>query len=477
MRYYEIITEARRNPEQNPKVSTLEALEKYAGRDDVFVSFTSDVGEMSHDGFRGGKNISGSKLGINPKSEYNTPIGIYTYPIDYVLERGGKVPFAAEEPFLYLVQATKPLLDLNNYSETDFKRDSEKLIDMGFKDTQEDGIHGSNFDTPASKLWNWTRLAALKKTAQWPKILRALGYSGAVDHGSKVIHPNEPTQAVFFSTNAIKVLEVIPNRFESKPLKKPISTIKNPSEQAKLIAVTQDGNAIKYIKNPSEELQLAAVQQNGLAIEWIIKKGITPSEKVQLTAVTQNVGSIKYIKNPSEKLQLAAVTENTDTIRWMDNPSEAVQLATVTKSGWAIEWIIKKGITPSEDVKIAAVTQNGFAIKAIDNPSEEVQLAAVKNLATAIQFINNPSEKVRLTAEAIYLAAVKKDSEAIRVINNPSEQVQIAAVTKNGWAIKWIIENGITPSEQVQIAAVQQDRNAIHYIKNPSEAVKKAAGL
>ena len=383
MRYYEII-EARRNPEQNPKVSTLDTLEKYAGRKDVFVSFTSDVGEMSHintqdmylTGFGRGKNTSGSKLGINPKSSYNTPIGIYTYPIDYVISRKGRVPFAAEEPFLYVVQATKPLLDLNNYSKSDFERDSKKLIDMGFASTRNRGITSAKFNTPAAHIWNWTRFAARENIARWSKILRSLGYSGAVDHGSKLIHENEDTQAVFFNINAIKVLEVIPNRFKRKPLNKSIGDVNNPNEYVQLAAVQKNGMEIKHIDDPSEAVQLEAVTQLGDAIQYIIEKGITPSEQVQMAAVQQDGYAIDYVENPSEEVQLAAVLQN----------------------GAVIENIIERGITPSEKVQLAAVSQNRVLIQYIENPSEKVQLAAVTNDIYAIDYIENPSEAVMKAA-------------------------------------------------------------------------------
>ena len=291
--------ELRRNPEQNPKVSTLEALEKYAGRKDVFVSFTSDVGILSQKGGNkpttgwaqsglrakgADRNVSGSKLGINPKSEYDTPIGIYTYPIDYVLQEEGRVEFAASAPFLYVVQATKPILDIANYSEADFEKDSEKLLRgharWAASSTERAAIRDAKLKIPAAWLWNWTRLTAEnmaedinsqyaeddyeyleeperphevdfedddeyesamrdyereyaeyeekrdrfepqedpKKTyatapVQWSKILRSLGYSGVADFDGKgLIHDNEPTQAVFFSKDALKVLEVIGNK-------------------------------------------------------------------------------------------------------------------------------------------------------------------------------------------------------------------------------------------------------------------------
>ena len=457
MRYYEII-ESRRNPEQNPKESTLESLEKYAGRDDVFVSFTSDVGKRPMGTARGDKNTSGSKLGINPKSKYNTPIGIYTYPIDHVLSKRGKVEFAGKEPFLYVVQATKPLLDLNNYTEEDFERDSEKLIDMGFKGyLRDEGIDNATHNIPAGWLWNWTRLAGIyadvsgstNPPVKWSKILRSLGYSGAKDDGSGIIHESEPTQAVFFSKDAVKVLEVIPNRLVSKPLKRTLSQIKNPSEETKLAAVRFDGNLINVIKNPSEAVKLAAVTKSGEAIRFIDD----PSEKVQLAAVTTYGYAIAHIENPSKAVQLAAVNSLIDAILYIKNPSEESQLYAVTKDGHAIEYIIRKGITPSEKVQLAAVTQNGWAIEYIKNPSEAVQLAAVTGNTRVVSDVLGYIIRKGITpSEKVQLAAVTQDGNAIQHIKNPSEAVQLAAVNRNRWAILHI-DN---PSDLVRLAADNQ---------------------
>ena len=60
MKFLKYLQEARRNPELNPKIPSVVNLEKYENRKNVFVSFTQI-----------------NKLGINPTSNYNTPIGIY----------------------------------------------------------------------------------------------------------------------------------------------------------------------------------------------------------------------------------------------------------------------------------------------------------------------------------------------------------------------------------------------------------------
>jgi hypothetical protein len=68
------IVEARKNPEQNPKLTPDEQLDQIVERygDDLFV------------------RLSGiPKFGANPTAEYNTtPLGFYAYPADYTIENG-----------------------------------------------------------------------------------------------------------------------------------------------------------------------------------------------------------------------------------------------------------------------------------------------------------------------------------------------------------------------------------------------------
>ena len=68
------LEEKRRNPELNPKIDIIRALERRQDDPDIYISFVEDVGVP--DGA-----VSGFKIGINPKSRYNTPTGIYTYPL------------------------------------------------------------------------------------------------------------------------------------------------------------------------------------------------------------------------------------------------------------------------------------------------------------------------------------------------------------------------------------------------------------
>lgn len=268
MRYFELY-EKRRNPNQNPKTHMLAELEKYRGQRDIFVSFTQDVGSLSHTkGARGERshnsgvkardkthNARGAKIGINPRSTYDTPTAIYTYPVDYVLSKNGRVDFAENAPYVQVVRATGNILYLNKITTEDVSELSEK---SGLKP------HKPIFDTPAGHWWNilyrWAEnlkvngpepvepdpddyeesedfhaayaeyvveLDAYNAESQEgnlgksaARILRKLGYDGVVDYdwekgtGEGIIHRNEPSQAFFLSMKPLKLVETIHNKSE-----------------------------------------------------------------------------------------------------------------------------------------------------------------------------------------------------------------------------------------------------------------------
>ena len=71
MRYYEI-QEARRNPisdktgkELNPRVPLTDKLEQYKDREDIFISYVMDMGDLQP---KGGKNIEASRGCIYPST-------------------------------------------------------------------------------------------------------------------------------------------------------------------------------------------------------------------------------------------------------------------------------------------------------------------------------------------------------------------------------------------------------------------------
>lgn len=162
------------------------------------------------------------KLGINPKSIYATPLGIYAYPLkeiselyDWENEEDIIVPFPPrhERKYLFIFKFNGSILELNKYTDEDFKNDSKQLFTGGFNFNQE---------TPGKAIWELTRFNAideydiekdvLKISTNWNKIFRNLGYDGVIDYSTNskdaIIHPQEPTQAVFFDYRYIEIIDM-----------------------------------------------------------------------------------------------------------------------------------------------------------------------------------------------------------------------------------------------------------------------------
>jgi hypothetical protein len=110
--YQQFLTEKRSSPKQY----VVDILEKYKDDPDVYISFTQD--------------LSGPKLGINPKSKYSTPLGIYAYPLKIMwdtIKGYSEIPFANQHPNLYVFKPKDPSKVLYNskYTMADYKKDTK----------------------------------------------------------------------------------------------------------------------------------------------------------------------------------------------------------------------------------------------------------------------------------------------------------------------------------------------------------------
>lgn len=230
MKIYDLL-EARKNPEHPSQKKHYDPFTAYRDKDvsDLYVSFT---------------NVD--KIGVNPLSNYNTPIGVYTYPMKYVLNMVSTtaLPFAGHRPIIYVIKPTEPVLKLSEYTEDAFLTDLKKVrtyaikvlnisvekVDFTIKEAIGDARYSDN--QFASKIWNVVRMLADAApntasrvgriadnrklgdgTIRFNTILRrALGYNIIVDDKHYgIIHPNEKTQAVFLSKSSFTVVDKIRN--------------------------------------------------------------------------------------------------------------------------------------------------------------------------------------------------------------------------------------------------------------------------
>ncbi len=190
------------------------------------------------------------KLGINTRSKHNTPLGIYAYPLLPSIANDfskGDIPYVSENPFIQIFEAQNSskllVIDKNgesaqitreNYGQ--YKNKIRKIVskeprtfynEIESYDVEEMIEYSEKKayfpNKPVSKMWNITRMlsgANIGYIAKWSKMLTNLGFEGVVDLGSKTIHENESTQAVFFSKGFIKHIDTVVNKEKPEEIKR-----------------------------------------------------------------------------------------------------------------------------------------------------------------------------------------------------------------------------------------------------------------
>ena len=221
MRIQHIIDEARSHPELNKSSTPLEQIKQFYNNanskidrnvTNLFISLTLL-----------------DKLGINPQSHYNTPLGIYSYSVDYVLSKVTTnltaLPFVGDSPFISIFKVSSPasVIVLNTMTTGDlyhYMSEINKMPQYAPHIPNDAEINKARVKTPGGVFWYITM-----KTAQgvathssrsipvvWNGLLRKLGILGCVDTGDGIIHQSEPAQAVFFDVSNITVLGRIKNK-------------------------------------------------------------------------------------------------------------------------------------------------------------------------------------------------------------------------------------------------------------------------
>lgn len=170
------------------------------------------------------------KVGVNPRSKYNTPIGIYTYPLDdahfaYLVE--DKLPFQSDTEFFSIIEATDPYSMLvvgrknvnGIVSGADFER-AMKLFGIDVTEAPRDDGEPTKIEmvNDVNKFLNYNNDAALfgsmfalsrkskKPNVAWTSMLLKAGYTAVYDSGFGVIHENEPIQCVFLTPSAYRTV-------------------------------------------------------------------------------------------------------------------------------------------------------------------------------------------------------------------------------------------------------------------------------
>ena len=226
------------------------------------------------------------------------------------------------------------------------------------------------------------------------------------------------------------------------------------SYEIRLEAVKQNGLALYYIINPElfmivqdtpEEIIMAAINQNPKSIYYLADARLSISEEAKLAAVKQDGDIIRYLikGGVSKDVQLEAIKQKAYSvvhlIREEYDISEELQLAIVEKDYLCIFKVLHKNKKNNKKNYI----------------TEKVWLEIIKKHPEQIE--NMAKEGYPLTKK-IQLAAVKQDGLLIGTImkydKNITEEVKQEAVKQNGSAIKYLIGKGEI-SEEVKLEVVK----------------------
>ena len=212
------ITEARKNPEQNPKHSISDIIFQradYALRfpgtsiSNDFVSFTSI-----------------EKLGVNPRSPYKTPIGVYAYPTSYVYKEIGDrsttwLPFAGDKPYanFFKLSNSANVIISSTFKKHEYEEYLERLAQKFGFDEVEDLKYAASDESYVKTRFGFLWYVTYKLSSKygkngpvaWNKIMRDLGIDAMIDDDSGTIHENEPTQIVIFNVRIIEVIDRVRN--------------------------------------------------------------------------------------------------------------------------------------------------------------------------------------------------------------------------------------------------------------------------
>jgi len=337
------VLEARRNPEQNPKVST----------NDVVFNSKYDGGYASL--------TSVDKLGVNPASVYDTPYGIYAYPVEYVREMIGRdgstdaLPYAGQSQYINLFHARGNVIDVESMTSGEEEEYYGKLrawtrtLKKPAIDKELSAIiveaRALNNPSPFKRLWSVTMRLSFEIVETfrkpdnsapiiWNKIFRAIGIDGLVDHGKGWIHAHEPTQAVFFSIAAIGDVERHHNKYSPDTQQYARSTgarnatistnnraafarLKTPEDIENYVQKT-DEQILRWVRDPKMRAELLHRRP-----EWAAYfTGLTPIEFDSAMAQQGGVqGVIKFMSSSPTTDSLSRSLPNV--VRWISANRDA----------------------------------------------------------------------------------------------------------------------------------------------------------
>lgn len=176
-------------------------------------------------------NYAGSNLELggygNP--DHMDPIGVYTYPLKYVIDYPADIRYGSNAKFLRVIRNVSPMNTLV-LSKMTYDKAASLLRTMGlnpldlgrvgkhFKLKRNSSLYGRQFFACVQHVFKPGEKPQLRSGAEQTKLLKKVCKvveDRATTRSTAVINPSEPQQAIFLTRDSLRVEEVFPLRVET----------------------------------------------------------------------------------------------------------------------------------------------------------------------------------------------------------------------------------------------------------------------
>lgn len=197
------ICEVRKNPHLNPKSNVMSYILNLAKNikdtnDDINLYFIS--------------YMNTNKTGINPSTEFNTPPGLYCYPLSWTVQQitsnatQGLFRSLDMRPYPYEKVKYIKIYKVINHTKVFKVEDELSSSQQQFAQTF--------LNLPKIRLvadaWKgfYETFSGINVSVKLLNFVRKLKIDAIIDNGHGIIHPEEPTQAVFFNTTILENIDI-----------------------------------------------------------------------------------------------------------------------------------------------------------------------------------------------------------------------------------------------------------------------------
>ena len=260
------------------------------------------------------------KVGINPKSHFS-PVGVYFYPLDYVIKEELQVPFAGQQPYLNVCEFTRPEKILHMTKDKSNQKGMELLsvfpkesVDIALNIVEDKLMNRDpvvKILSDYSKFWLIVKQISQHNPVTVNVNFRKCGIDGFVDHGTQTICGDEPTQGVVLTGTSLKRILVVPYYHPRsmktgvkylRPIRKEISDItKIPKEQIENLLKHRNSDLeiydfIKDSSNKDETIDLIIRYKKDLSSSNVLNILIYASDREEIAKSlgSYNINKLNY---------------------------------------------------------------------------------------------------------------------------------------------------------------------------------------